>query len=82
MRKDYMEWTYETMACGITEAYRMPGVEHAFSKDDVCMKRYGDAIDAYERLCQCLGVTDEDEVTWTLPLKRSGQCPYWTVLYL
>lgn len=61
MRQDYMEWAYETMVCGLVEGHRMPGVEHAFSGEDVCMKRYGDAMDAYERLCQRLGVVDEDQ---------------------
>ena len=60
MRQDYMEWAYETMACGLMEAYRMPGVENAFSGDDYCLERYGDVLEAYGSLCQRLGTGEDD----------------------
>ena len=61
MKKGNMEWAYETMTCHLKEDYRMPGVEDAFAEDGYCMDRYGDMLDAYERLCERLGVVDEDE---------------------
>ena len=61
MRKDFMEWAYETLVCGVEDGYQMPGVACAFSDNAYCLKRYAVALDAYERLCQRLGVQDEDE---------------------
>jgi len=39
----------------------MPGVENAFADDAYCMKKYRQMRDAYDRLCDRLGVEDEDE---------------------
>lgn len=55
------EWAYESMACFVKEWYRMPGVEDAFSEGEYCMIRYHEAMDAYARLRERLGVVDEDE---------------------
>lgn len=60
MPNNKMEWAYETMACHVVKEYRMPGVEDAFEDGCYCMERYKDAMDAYERLRERLGVTDED----------------------
>lgn len=37
------------------------GVENAFADGRPCMQRYGNMLDAYERLCERLGVNEEDE---------------------
>ena len=55
-----MHWAYETMACHVIKEYRMPGVEDAFADGAFCMERYNEAMDAYERICERLGVVDED----------------------
>lgn len=61
MRRDYMEWAYETMAYGLRKGYRMPGVENAFAGDSYCANRYRDMWNAYRSLCNRLGTVDEDE---------------------
>ena len=61
MRKDYMEWAYETMAIGLVESCRMPGVKNAYSAGEFCCNRYGSMLDAYGRLCERLGVRDADD---------------------
>lgn len=61
MDERLMHWAYETMACHVIEKYRMPGVEDAFTEGSFCMERYKEALDAYERLCERLGVVDEDK---------------------
>ena len=60
MKQTLMECAYETMACGVLEAYQMPGVEDAFAPGSYCMDLYTKALDAYARLCNRLGVKDED----------------------
>ena len=60
MSRKKMEWAYETMTCHLKEGYRMPGVEDAFAAGTYCIERYGEALSAYERLCDRLGVVDED----------------------
>ena len=60
MFENKVEWVYMTMAGHLTEDYRMPGVTDAFAEGSYCMKRYCDAMDAYERLLVRLGLTDED----------------------
>jgi len=39
----------------------MQGVVNAFADGACCMKLYGEMRDAYDRLCDRLGVVDEDE---------------------
>ena len=60
MDERLMHWAYETMVCHPVEGYRMPGVEDAFTEGSFCMERYREAMEAYERLCERLGVADED----------------------
>ena len=61
MFESKMQWAYETMACHVVEEYRMPGVEDAFAEGTYCSECYNDAMDAYDRLRDRLGVIDEDE---------------------
>ena len=61
MKTELWEQVYESMACHVVEAYRMPGVEDAFSHGSFCMEKYNEMRDAYDRLCDRLGVIDEDE---------------------
>ena len=55
------EQIYESMTCHVSEEYRMPGVTNAFSENVFCMEKYRQMRDAYDRLCDRLGVEDEDE---------------------
>lgn len=55
------EQVYETMACHVVESARLSGVEDAFAGDSFCMQQYGLMREAYDRLCDRLGVVDEDE---------------------
>ena len=51
---------YDSLTCHISDPWRMPGVIDAFADDAYCMEKYRDMRDAYDRLCDRLGVTDED----------------------
>ena len=66
MKKNKMKWAYETLACHLSEGHRMPGVENAFASGTYCIERYGEALSAYERLCDRLGVVDEDRDVETI----------------
>ena len=51
---------YMTLTGNMQDRYRVPGVEDAFAPGSPCDVLYDQAMDAYERLCQRLGVEDED----------------------
>lgn len=61
MKKELWELVYETLTCHVLEPWRIPGVIDAFADDAYCMQRYRVMRDAYDRLCDRLGVIDEDE---------------------
>ena len=61
MKTELWEQVYETLTSHVLEPYRMPGVIDAFAGDAYCMQRYRAMRDAYDRLCDRLGVLDEDE---------------------
>lgn len=61
MDEDLAERIYQTVVVGLLPEYRVPGVEFAFEEGSFCMTRYGEMLNAYERLCDRLGVVDEDE---------------------
>ena len=61
MATELWEQIYESMTCHVSENYRMPGVEDAFAYGSFCMQQYGKMRDAYDRLCDRLGVEDEDD---------------------
>lgn len=60
MGKITIKWAYQTMTAGVVEGFRMPGVEYAFADGQYCMEKYAQMRDAYDRLCERLGVRDED----------------------
>ena len=51
---------YASMADHVSEKYRMPGIENAFAENAFCIQKYRQMRDAYDRLCERLGVEDED----------------------
>ena len=60
-----MRWAYQTMACGLVEGFQMPGVEYAF-QDGKCLEMLGLIREAYDNLCDRLGVKDEDSDVETI----------------
>jgi len=58
-KTDRMRWAYQTMTAGLMEGSRMPGVKYAYN-DGKCLEILNKMRDAYDRLCERLGVQDED----------------------
>ena len=61
MQAELWEQVYTSLTCHISEPWRMPGVINAFADGTKCMQLYGEMRNAYDRLCDRLGVVDEDE---------------------
>ena len=61
MKEELWEQVYTSLTCHISEPWRMPGVINAFADGAKCMRLYGEMRNAYDRLCDRLGVVDEDE---------------------
>ena len=55
------EEIYNTVAVGVVPECRVPGVEYAFEEGAYCMELYGQMLEAYQSLCQRLGVVDVDD---------------------
>ena len=54
------EMIYETMMGNICTEYQVPGVNVVFYDGSYCDKKYAEVADAYVRICDRLGVVDED----------------------
>ena len=62
MKKDpFIEDVYGTLCGLLIEEARVPGVENLYAQGKPCMEWYSKALDAYRRLCDRLGVAEEDE---------------------
>ena len=61
MNKELMEEIYMTLQGSYTYAGGVQGVENLFEEDACCMKLYAQVYDANQRLCERLGVVDEDD---------------------
>lgn len=61
MQKAMARKVYEMMTADVLPEYQLPGVDSAFAPDSFCMQRYTQMPNAYARVCERLGVTDEDE---------------------
>lgn len=61
MKTELWEQVYESLTCHVLEPWRIPGVIDAFSDDAYCMEQYRQMRVVYDRLCDRLGVIDEDE---------------------
>ena len=61
MNPKQIENIYYTLIGTMQEPFRVPGVENLFAEGGECMNRYSEMLGAYERLCNRLGVIDEDE---------------------
>ena len=60
MEKEYWEQVYASLTCHVSDPWRVPGVVNAFAEGSYCMEQYCQMRDAYDRLCDRLGVVDED----------------------
>ena len=61
MNEKQIEDIYYTLIGTMQEQFRVPGVDNLFAEGSECMNRYCQMLAAYERLCDRLGVIDEDE---------------------
>ena len=61
MNQNYAEHVYLTLIGAYLPGYGAPGVENAFAEGAYCAELYANAYDAYQRLCDRLGVVDEDD---------------------
>ena len=60
MEDSKIESIYATLTSHVRKGSRFPGVEDAFADGSFCMQCYHRMRDAYDRLCDRLGVVDED----------------------
>ena len=61
MAEKQIEDIYATLTGLMREEFRVPGVENLFAVGGECMNLYKEMYAAYQRLCDRLGVLDEDE---------------------
>ena len=60
MQTSFAEQVYSTLNGEYVPGHGISGVDNAFAEGAICTKWYADAYDAYQRLCDRLGVIDED----------------------
>ncbi len=60
MRDDFAVEVYNSLNGYYKKEFIVPGVESIFEEGTECMQLYTDMLAAYERLCNRLGVIDED----------------------
>ena len=53
---------YESMLGLLVEEYALPDVDNAFVQGGYCDRQYARMRDAYERICQRLGVTEDKDL--------------------
>ena len=62
MTTEFAEQVYNTLTGQYSQStYGVPGVENTFAPGQPCQLLYRDAFDAYQRICDRLGVIDEDD---------------------
>ena len=61
MNNEQIEAVYATLTGTLRKEFRVPGVENLFDEGSECMNCYCKMLAVYERLCDRLGVIDEDE---------------------
>ena len=60
MKKEKVEDIYNTLLGVQCEQFCVSGVENLFTEDSDCDHACNEMLEAYARLCERLGVTDED----------------------
>lgn len=58
MNKEFIKEVYDSLNGVLVDP--LPGVEDLFEEGKPCAVRYGQMLEAYARLCQRLGASDED----------------------
>ena len=61
MHNPFTEAVYLTLMGQLLPEYQVPGIENAFAPGSKCADLYRRIYNAKLRLCQRLGVTDDDE---------------------
>ena len=61
MEESFMERVHTSLRGGYVKEYEVAGVENIFEKEAIGAKLYANAMDAYQRVCDRLGVIDEDD---------------------
>ncbi|MBE6959726.1 MAG: hypothetical protein E7448_03260 [Ruminococcaceae bacterium] len=61
MHENYAEYVYYTLIGAYIPGCGAPGIENAFADGEPCSELYNNAYDAYQRICDRLGVEDEDD---------------------
>lgn len=61
MHKEFVENIYETLQGNRSPANRVPGVENLFTDTGPGLKLYCQMWEAYERLCQRLGLPETED---------------------
>ena len=56
----FIQDVYNTLGGQLIEEACVPNVENLYAEEKPCMKWYEEIQDAYGRLCERLGVQDED----------------------
>jgi hypothetical protein len=56
-----LEDIYYTLLGEMSPPYAVPGIENAYAPGGECDQYYNEAMEAYQRLRERLGVQDEDE---------------------
>ena len=61
MKMDFRAWVYDSAMGNMANGYALTGVENLFAAEKECYYLYAEILEAYERLCDRLGVIDEDK---------------------
>lgn len=58
---EFIKSVYDTLCGYLVEEAQVPEVENIYAEGKACMNWYAEVLDAYGRLCDRLGVREEDE---------------------
>ena len=60
MKEKFLADIYDTLQGVMQQGFGYPNVENLFAEGSLCAQQYSNMLEAYERLCNRLGVVDED----------------------
>ncbi len=61
MDQEYVEWILESVMGELLPEYHCPQAENLFEEGKECERLYANAIEAYWRLCDRLGVEEDPD---------------------
>ena len=70
MKENKAKSIYDSLIGTYIPSAAAPGIDNAFAPGQPCMVLYEQAYDAYQRLCDRLGVVDEDDDVETIDINR------------